>query len=35
MRIAKMLAIVAAVAMGMAAVMPAFITNAHAALTAN
>jgi len=35
MHIAKMLAVVSAVAMGMAAVVPAFITNAHAALTMN
>ena len=35
MRIRKIVAIVAAVAMGMAAAEPVFITSAHAALTTN
>jgi hypothetical protein len=35
MKITKTLAIVAAVAMGMAAVVPAFITSAHAAMAMN
>ncbi len=35
MRIIKTLAIVAAVAMGMVAAVPAFITSAHAALASN
>ena len=35
MRISKMLAIVAAVAMGMAAIGPAFLSNAQAALSTN
>jgi hypothetical protein len=35
MRITKTLAIVAAVVIGLAAIAPGFLTNAHAALTSN